>query len=148
MKTKRVKLGSAVCAFCEHCIAIDKHDGYASECLGDYSCRLSKNQRVCHPITGQAIYIYIEEKPVDEKMDLITGDGVFKDQEEGRAVKLDVDYTEDEYRACYYLNQWGKCKDYKRISEKGEKERFGKSSDHESFPHYYDEEYEERRNKK
>jgi len=147
-QVKKVKLGTAVCVFCKSCIATDTNDGYTSQCLGDYVCKLRRNQRVPHPITGQAVYIYVEEKPADEILDLITGDDVFRDQEESSSVKLDVDYTDNEYRECYYLNKWGKCESFERISKEEGEERFGKSSDHEHFPHYYDEEYEKRKKKK
>lgn len=147
-QVKKVKLGSAVCAFCKNCIATDKNRGYGSEYMGDYACRLGKLQRVAHPVTGQVIYICVEETPVDEILNLITGDGTFKDQNESTEVKIDVDYTECEYRQCYFLNKWGKCENYERISKKEEKKRFGKSSDHEHFPHYYDKDYEKRKKRK
>ena len=102
MSCNKMKLGPAVCVFCEHCIS----DDYSSEFPGDFYCQLKENKRAVHPVNGLTMYISVYEYQKKQDLDFIEGTQLFSQNRDGDdEVDVQVHVTDCQYQWCEYHNK-------------------------------------------
>lgn len=99
---EKTELGTAVCVFCEHCVA--SNGDYNESCESNYFCKLLEHKRVVHPVTGLPTYMYRDPREWTDN---------------------EYSLTDMRYAPCHALNKLGHCKNFKQISEKERHKRLG-----------------------